>query len=133
MMELNFHLKGEGFQGELSHGNIDIAGDEQYGHRPGQLMVSSIAVCSASVLTKVLKKKRLDVQDLTVNAKAERNPDKANRIEKIHLHFIIKGTDLVEDKIQRAVELARKNCPMVQSVLGSIEISESFEIIRLSM
>ncbi|WLR51235.1 OsmC family protein [Bacillus tianshenii] len=132
-MELDFHLKGEGFRGELSYGEIDISGQDEHGFRPGQLMVSSIAVCSASVLNKVLQKKRLDVQGLNVNAKVERNPAEANRIEKIHLHYVLKGTDLVEDTVQKGVDLARKNCPMVQSVKGSIDITESFEIIHLSM
>ncbi|OEH91333.1 OsmC family protein [Bacillus solimangrovi] len=132
-MELNFQMKDEGFLGELPYGEIHISGNDDFGFRPGQLMVSSIAVCSASVLKNVLKKKRLDVQDMKVTAQATRNPDEANRIEKINIHFVIKGTGITEDVVEKAVELARKHCPMVQSVKDSIEIEENFEIIRLSI
>jgi putative redox protein len=64
-----------------------------------------------------------------VTAEVERNEEKANRIEKIHLHFVITGDNLREEKVIKAIEATRKNCPMVQSVQDSIEITETFELV----
>lgn len=71
---------------------------------------------------------RISYQDIKVQADVERNELAANRIEKVHLHFVILGEDLNEEKIEKALMVTRRNCSMVQSVKDSIEITESFEI-----
>lgn len=126
---MQFEAKENGFVTHLSYGDLHVSGDEQYGFRPFQLMVSSIAVCSGGVLRKVLDKMRMPCTDMKVTADVVRNEEKANRIEKIHLHFIIRGENLQEAKVKKAIEASRKNCPMVQSVQDSIEITESFELV----
>ncbi|MDF2680876.1 MAG: osmotically inducible protein [Brevibacillus sp.] len=126
---MQFEAKENGFVTHLSYGDLHVSGDEQYGFRPFQLMVSSIAVCSSGVLRKVLDKMRMPCSDMKVTAEVVRNEEKANRIEKIHLHFIISGENLHEEKVKKAIEASRKNCPMVQSVQDSIEITESFELV----
>lgn len=118
-----------GFKADLEYGELHIAGNSDYGFRPFQLMVSSIAVCSGGVLRKVFDKKRLEVEDITIQADVERNKDRADRIEKIHLHFIIKGKDLKEEVVEKSMAIAFKNCSMAQSVKDSIDIKETFEIV----
>ncbi|MDR7315155.1 OsmC family protein [Brevibacillus nitrificans] len=126
---MQFEAKENGFVTHLSYGDLHVSGDEQYGFRPYQLMVSSIAVCSSGVLRKVLDKMRMPCSDMKVTAEVVRNEEMANRIEKIHLHFIISGENLQEEKVKKAIETSHKNCPMVQSVRDSIEITDSFEIV----
>lgn len=127
---MKFKMKEVGFTTELEYGELHVAGDEQYGFRPYQLMVSSIAVCSGGVLRTILKKKRMEVEDISLTADVTRNEQEANRIEKIHIHYVIKGKDLAHEKVEQAVELAKKNCPMVQSVKNSIDVIETFEIVE---
>lgn len=126
---MQFEAKENGFVTHLSYGDLHVSGDEEYGFRPYQLMVSSIAVCSGGVLRKVLTKMRMPCSEMKVTAEVTRNEEKANRIEKIHLHFIIHGENLQEEKVKKAIEASRKNCPMVQSVQDSIVITESFELV----
>jgi putative redox protein len=126
---MEFQMKEGGFQAKLPYGDLDVSGDETYGYRPYQLMVSSIAVCSGGVLRKVLEKMRLSFDDIHIEAKVERNEEQASRIEKIHLHFKIKGNNLNPVKVEKALVLTKKNCSMVQSVIGSIEVEETFELI----
>jgi len=126
---MEFNIKKEaGFTTNFPYGELHIAGDEEYGFRPYQLMVSSIAVCSGGVLRKILEKKRIAFSDLRIQADVTRNDEKAGRIEKIHLHYIITGEELPLEKIEKSIELARKNCSMLQSVVDSIEVTETFEI-----
>lgn len=126
---MQFKMKDNGFTTQFEYGELHISGDAAYGFRPYQLMVSSIAVCSGGVLRKILNKMRIPYKDIQISANMERNEDEADRIEKIHMHFTIKGEDLNHIKIERALELTRKNCSMVQSVKDSIEITESFELV----
>ncbi|MFT4413870.1 OsmC family protein [Fredinandcohnia humi] len=125
-----FNMKEVGFYSDVEYGKLNVAGDEKHGFRPYQLMVSSIAVCSGGTLRKILEKKRMHVEDITIKTEVERNENEANRIEKIFIHYLIKGNELAEHKIQQSIEIAHKNCPMAQSVKGSIEIIETFEIVN---
>ncbi|GAM16080.1 OsmC family protein [Mesobacillus selenatarsenatis] len=128
---MEFKMKPDvGFFTEVDFGRLDVAGDEQYGFRPYQLLVSSVAVCSGGVLRKVLEKMRMDIKDIHILADAERVEEEANRVSKITVHFRIAGNNLDEKKIEKAMVLTRKNCSMVQSVAGSIEIEETFEIVQ---
>lgn len=126
---MEFKMKEVGFYTETMNGRLDVAGDENHGFRPFQLLVSSVAVCSGGVLRKILEKKRLSYEDIHIKAEVERNPEVADRIEKIHLHFIVKGLEIEENQMEKIMVLTRKNCSMVQSVIGSIEVEETFEII----
>lgn len=126
---MEFKMKEVGFTAEFEYGELHIAGDEAHGFRPFQLMVSSIAVCSGGVLRKILEKKRIVIDDISIKTDVVRNEKEANRLEQINIHYIIKGKDLEKHKIEQAIDLANKNCPMSQSVKGSIEIVETFELV----
>lgn len=120
----------EGFETELNTGTLKIGATED-AVRPGRLMLASIASCSASVFNKILKKQRIEIEDLEVEAEiVKRIPEEANRIEKIHLHFKVKGSGLNEDKLKRNLGLSRKNCPMAVTVEGRVEIEDTLEIIE---
>ncbi|OES45081.1 OsmC family protein [Domibacillus iocasae] len=125
---MEFKMKEGGFTAHFPYGELHISGDDTYGFRPYQLLVSSVAVCSGGVLRKIFAKQRIDIDDITIQTDVVRNPNEADRVEKIHVHFIIKGAGLKEEKVRKALELTRKNCSMVQSVIPAIEIEETFEL-----
>ncbi|WP_246570194.1 OsmC family protein [Lentibacillus saliphilus] len=130
--KITLMMKDQGVRTTLDYGVLDISGDETYGYRPFQLLVSAIAACSGSVFRKILEKQRTEIADMTITAEVERNPEEANRIEKISLEFIVKGYRLDPAKLYKNLELARKNCSMVRSVEDSIKIEERLDIIELS-
>ncbi|MBX0359223.1 OsmC family protein [Halobacillus sp. Nhm2S1] len=129
---MDFYLKENGVRTSFEYGQMNISGDETFGFRPYQLMVASIAGCSIGVFRKILDKQRTEYEDIKVTAEVERNPDEANRIEKIHLHYVIKGYHLNQDKLLKNLDISQKNCSMVQSVKNSIEVEETLECIQLS-
>lgn len=127
---MQFSMTEHGFKTETTYGSMHISGNDEYGFRPYQLLVSSIAVCSGGVLRNILEKMRMPATAISIDVKeVKRNADEANRVEKIHLHFIIKGDKISADKMPRAFELTRNNCSMVQSVTPTIEIVETYELI----
>ncbi|WEG12289.1 OsmC family protein [Pullulanibacillus sp. KACC 23026] len=127
-MELKFN--GTAYEMETNFGELAISADDTKGFRPFQLMVASIAGCSGTVMKKIFTKKRLDINDITIKADVTRNPEKADRIEAIHMTFVVKSNDLTDNAMEKIIELTRKNCSMVQSVQDSIAITESFEIVK---
>ena len=127
---MKFTMTENGFETETAFGQLTISGNEDYGFRPYQLLVSSIAVCSGGVLRNILEKMRMPADNVTIEVKEVlRNPEIANRLEKIHLHFIIEGAHIDESKMEKVFELTTKNCSMIQSVIDSIEIIKTYEII----
>lgn len=129
---MKFRMKEDAMTVNLTYGDLDISGDETKGFRPFQLMMASIVGCSGSVFRKILEKQRTELEDLQISSTVERNALQANRIEKITLHYIIKGYHLDPEKINRNLELSRKNCSMIQSVQDTIQIEETVELIELS-
>ena len=130
---MKFYLKENGMRTKLSYGELSVSGNVDYGYRPFELMVASIVGCSGLVFKKILKKQRINVEDLLIVADVVRNPEEANRIEYIKLNYTIKGRHLDPDKLYKSLEIARKNCSMIRSVENSIKIEESLNIIELSL
>lgn len=127
---MKFSMTEHGFQTTTSYGTLDVSGNDEHGFRPFQLLVSSVAVCSGGVLRKILEKMRMPASHISIDVKeVKRNADEANKLEKIHLHFIIEGENLLDDKISKAFSLMYKNCSMIQSVSPAIEIVETYEIV----
>lgn len=127
---MEYTMKENGFITSLEYGELHISGNEKFGFRPYQLLVSSVAVCSGGVLRKVLEKKRIAFDDIQIQAEVTRNPQGAQEIQRIHMHFKIKGKNLIHEAIEKALKITYKNCSMVQSVKDSINITETFELVE---
>lgn len=93
---LQYHMKDQGFQTDAEYGELRISGQGEFGYRPYELMVSSIVGCSGLTLRVILEKMRIEFSDIHVTADTVRNPDIANRIEKIHLTFTIASANATE-------------------------------------
>lgn len=126
---MKFSMTEHGFSGDLPFGELIVSSKDEHGFRPYQLLVASLAVCSAGVMRKILEKQRMPADDIQVEVKeVVRIDEEAGRVEKVHLHFLIKGA-IDEAKMPRVMDLTRKNCSMVRSVEGSIEVVETFELV----
>ncbi len=117
-----------GFQTNLEFGELKVSSQEEYGFRPYQLLVSSVAVCSGSWLRRILTKMRIPFDDITISTIVDRNPEIANQSESIDLLFTISGKDISPSKVEKELAITRKNCAMIQSIEDSIKITESFEL-----
>ncbi|RKD71068.1 putative OsmC-like protein [Sinobaca qinghaiensis] len=126
-MYVNFSMTEHGFITETNYGTLHISSDEEHGFRPYQLMTASLAVCSGGVLKKIMKKQRMDVQDIEIRTNVERSGTEADEITKVSIHFVIDSHDKNDKKMLKNMELTRKYCSMVQSVKDSIQVEETYE------
>ena len=76
----------------------------------------------------ILKKQRQAVEDIKIEATAERSIEAAKEFKKIHLHYSVEG-EVATDKMEHAIDLAiNKYCSAIQSLSPAIEITTSFKI-----
>lgn len=127
---MKFLPMDNGWRVQVDYGELHISGDKTFGYRPYQLMIASIVGCSGSVFRQILKKQRVQIDHVEIDADAERNPQEANRIERITLRYRIKGNHLNLTKLNKSLRIARKNCAMVRSVEESIQIEEEIHIVE---
>ena len=78
----------------------------------------------------ILQKSRQKVTDCTAEISAERADEVPAVFTKINIHFVVKGDNLKESLVKRAVSLsAEKYCSAsIMLEKGGVDISHSYEI-----
>ncbi|MCM3238925.1 OsmC family protein [Heyndrickxia oleronia] len=121
---MNFTIENEKITGLLKFGNIPISPNDEQGFRPYELLISSLVGCSGTLLSNILQKKRIATRKIEIKVDSVRNPAKANRIEQISIKAnVFSNKGLTEQQSNKLSELVIGNCGMIQSVLGSIDIT----------
>ncbi|RSD25017.1 OsmC family protein [Mesobacillus subterraneus] len=114
--------------GQLEYGFLPISPNTEMGYRPLELFISSLTGCSTSLLANILTKKRIDYKRMDVGVSAVRNPDEANRIEQLTFKVSVQTEDADKEfQAEKIASLVLKNCGMIQSVVGSIDIRYEIE------
>ena len=106
-------------------------GGRNLGPRPMEVVLLGTGACSAYDVVTILKKARQQVRDCTVEIDAERAPTEPKVFTRIHLHFVVTGTNVKPSQVKRAVELSAEKYCSASIMLGkSAEITHDFEIIE---
>lgn len=127
---MEFIFKENHIEADFEYGKLIMSGDEEFGIRPYQLLVSSIASCSGIVYNRILKKQRIEIESLVISAEVERNEEAPNEVTKIALVFTVTGKDLNEKRLLKNLDISHKNCSMVRSVEDSIVIEERLVVVE---
>ncbi len=97
---------------------------------PMEGVLISLGGCSSVDVVSILKKARQDVQGCTVELSGTRAETVPKLFEKIHLRFVIRGSDINEKHVERAVNLsADKYCSVALMLHSSVTITHDFKII----
>jgi putative redox protein len=103
--------------------------DRRVGMKPSDLLLVSLAACSAVDVVAILRKKRQTLTHLEVAADGVQDPDPPWKFRKIHLTYLVEGRDLTAAAVARAIELSEgKYCSVAASLRPQVEITTSFEI-----
>lgn len=109
-------------------GPPDLGGHDS-GSRPMELMLMSIGGCSVMDVIHILKKARQEVTDCRVEVEGERRQTQPKVFTSIHIHFIVTGRDLNENRVSRAVALAtEKYCSAIASLSSDITVTHGYTI-----
>lgn len=110
-------------------------GGRNIGIRPMEMLLLGLGGCSNFDVINILQKSRQAVEDCEVFLEAERAETEPKVFTKIHLHFVVKGRNLKEAQVKRAIDLsAEKYCSAsIMLAKAGVEVSHDYEIIELSL
>lgn len=110
--------------------SAEAVGGKNRGPRPLQLMLMSLAGCTAMDVISILQKKREPVQDFQVIVTAEQADTHPKVYTKIHIEYVVVG-DVKESSVQRAIELSEQvYCPAQAMLRHAAPITSSYRIVK---
>ena len=111
---------------------MDSKGDRLAGPSPLEMLLVSVAACTAMDVQSILEKKRQDVTSYNVEVTGTRADDHPRKFTAFHVHHIVHGRNVSEKAVADAVELSdTKYCSVAATVRPTATITTSFEIINV--
>jgi putative redox protein len=111
-------IAGSGFEVPLGT-NMEYGGADD-GFRPLELMLVSLAGCTAMDVISILKKKRQAVTAFQVNVHAERASEHPRVFTSIMVEYLFQGNRLDRASVERAVELSEMRYCSARAMLAQV-------------
>jgi len=104
-------------------------GDGQ-GYTGLELLLLSLAACSATSIVSMLRRMKKNVLDLLVNASGIRREQYPTSFSRIALDFTLTSPDAAAADLEKAIQLSAETyCPVWAMLKGGVEIVPTFKII----
>jgi putative redox protein len=108
----------------------DDFGGQNAGFRPMELLLVGFGGCTGMDLISILRKQRQRVIGLEINVKGEKTEDFPKVYREIHLEYVITGTAIAKEAVERAIALSlEKYCSVGATLAKTGTISHSCRII----
>src|SRR5262245_29051390 len=96
---------------------IDVKGDRKAAPSPLEMLLVSVAGCTAADVESILRKKRQDVTAYSVEITGRRREDHPRAFIAFHIHHIVHGRSVSEKAVADAIELSdTKYCSVAATV-----------------
>ena len=104
-------------------------GGKDLGMRPMEMMLIGMGGCTSFDVVTILKRSRQQITGCIAEIEATRADEIPKVFTSIHIHFLIKGIDLQEKAVERAIELSANKYCSASIMLGkSVKITHDFLI-----
>ncbi|BBB24584.1 OsmC family protein [Isorropodon fossajaponicum endosymbiont JTNG4] len=104
-------------------------GGKNLGIRPMEMLLLGMGGCTTVDVVSTLKKMREEVQDCYAEITAKRADEHPKVFTEIHIHFVIKGHNLNDKKVAKAISLsADKHCSAAIMLGKTAQVTHDFEI-----
>ena len=123
-------MVGESASGHaiVMDGPEDLGG-KNLGIRPMEMLLLGMGGCTMIDVVSTLKKMREEVRDCHVEISSQRADEHPKVFTKIHLNFIINGSNLNEKKVEKAISLSADKYCSASIMLGKMaDITHDFII-----
>jgi len=111
---------------------IDVKGDRRAATTPVEMLLVSVAGCTAADVISILEKKRQDVTYYNVEVTGTRADEHPRKFLNFHIHHIVHGRGVSEKAVADAIELSdTKYCSVAATVRPTAEITTSFEVLEI--
>lgn len=112
---------------------MDSKGDRHAAPTPLEMLLVSVAACTAFDVQSILEKKRQDVTGYNVEITGTRAEEHPRKFVKFHINHIVHGRNVSEKAVADAIELSdTKYCSVAATVRPAAEITTSYEIVDVS-
>jgi putative redox protein len=141
MSNIAVRWTGEGSQmfiGRDSFGHVIMTGSwpgedpewqEWKALKPSDLLLISLASCSAHDVVMILKRQRQQLTNLYITVQGQQLPTPPYQFTDIHLHYCLQGDNLKPHKVERAIILSQeKYCSVAATIRGVACLTYSYEI-----
>ncbi len=106
-------------------------GGEETALSPMENVPASLAACSSYHIVSILRKKRQDFSDYSVEMTANRRDEPPRVFTSIHLKYIVKGKNITKEAVESAIRLSEeKYCSVGGMLKTAAEITSSCEILK---
>ncbi len=106
-------------------------GETGEGLTPLQMLLASLAACSANSVMVILKKMNQPIAGLEVEAHGLRREEHPTVLTGISLEFLVKGSGVAPDAVARSLKLSEeKICPVWNMLKGKTPITTSVQIVE---
>jgi putative redox protein len=129
-IDQDFHFEAVNEEGlSIQADGSPAIGGHNKAVRPMQMLLSSLASCSAIDVVHLLRKQKQELNNIKIEVKGEREAGKIPAVfTDIHLHYILYG-EINTNKAKRAVNLSmEKLCSVKQMLDKAANITWSWEI-----
>jgi putative redox protein len=139
-MECTIHWvpgSGMGFVAETGSGHLltmdgaPDGGGRNLAPRPMETLLAGAGACTAYDVVLILKRGRHEVTGCEVKVQADRAETDPKVFTRINLHFTVRGRNLAEAVVARAIALSHeKYCSATIMLAKTAEIGTSFEVVN---
>lgn len=107
---------------------VEVGGDDD-GFRPLELMLVSLAGCTAMDVMSILTKKRQEITGFRVSVDAERAEEHPKVFTAITVHYHVTGRNVDPAAVERAIELSEtRYCPAQAMLAKAVPIDHKYTI-----
>lgn len=111
---------------------LDTKGERKSAPTPLELLLVSVAACTAVDVVSILEKKRQKVSDYKVEITGTRREEHPRAFTALHIHHLVYGQNILTQAVEKAIELSdTKYCSVAATVRPTATITTSFEIIEI--
>jgi putative redox protein len=131
------YTNGLQFVGQADSGHAIVldsdsgVGGQNSGLRPMELLAIGLGGCSGMDVASILKKKKEKLSGLEINVEAKKAEDHPQKYTDMRIEFIVKGKNLSEEAVKKAIQLSMdKYCSVKATLEGTAAISFNYKIIE---
>lgn len=110
---------------------IDTKGDRRSAPSPLEMLLISVAACTAVDVVSIMEKKRQHITEYKVEITGDRAEEHPRKFTVMHINHIVHGRQVSEKALADAIQLSdEKYCSVAATVRPTVTITTGYEIIE---